>query len=94
MVLASLTGILINPRHQISTLIETWKTLLQVGPSSLKLGAMAPHTGAPGRQIVLVLDNGGDVLRIGFAGEPKPRMIVPNCIVRPPNSTVRLREAL
>lgn len=31
---------------------------------------------------VVVLDNGGATLKVGFAGEENPRKEMPNCIVR------------
>lgn len=33
-------------------------------------------------RVTLVMDNGADRLRVGFAGEPEPRMVIPNCTAK------------
>ncbi|KAJ4818718.1 Actin family protein [Rhynchospora pubera] len=38
------------------------------------------------RSSVVVLDNGGGLLKAGFGGETDPIAVVPNCIGRPPSS--------
>jgi len=30
----------------------------------------------------VVIDNGADKIRVGYAGEPSPRVVVPNCTAK------------
>lgn len=37
----------------------------------------------PTRRDVIVLDNGGSTIKVGFAGDAEPMFVVPNCIAKP-----------
>ena len=42
----------------------------------------AASTTSHGRDVVVVLDNGGSTIKVGFAGKSKPVAVVPNCTAK------------
>jgi len=45
-------------------------------------GGAAAGGGGGGDVPTLVLDNGADRLKVGFAGDPAPRFLMPNCTAK------------
>jgi len=45
-------------------------------------GGAAAGGGGGGDVPTLVLDNGADRLKVGFAGDPAPRFLIPNCTAK------------
>ncbi|KAL6626417.1 hypothetical protein ACP70R_030143 [Stipagrostis hirtigluma subsp. patula] len=47
-----------------------------------------------GGSSVVVLDNGGGLLKAGFAGEKDPIAVVPNCMAKPPGGNINSKKWL
>ena len=53
------------------------------GPKLHSSSARAAAGGGGGGDVpTLVLDNGADRLKVGFAGDPAPRFLMPNCTAK------------
>ena len=53
--------------------------------SGKKTASKAAATGSsiPVNTNIIVMDNGGDTIKIGFAGQISPTALVPNCACKP-----------
>ena len=53
--------------------------------SGKKTASKAAATGSsiPVNTNIIVMDNGGDTIKIGFAGQISPTALVPNCVCKP-----------
>ena len=51
--------------------------------TTVNAATAAANSSSSSDEPIVVLDNGGDCIKIGFAGEPSPRHLVPNCSCKP-----------